>query len=86
MRLKITIMIALALAPEFGWAQMAQSLQPAAMRTMDPAAEMLTAETAEVEVVLAEPPADIIASGEMAAVPLALIFCFENLYPLQLTG
>jgi len=70
MRLEASIlMIALALAPEAGWAQMSQRLQPATGRTADPAAEMLKAEATEVEFVLAEPPADIMTDGEMAAVP-----------------
>jgi len=70
MKLELSIlMITLALAPEVGWAQMSQRLQPAAVRTTDPAAAMLEAEAIEVEVVLAEPPADIMTGGEMAAVP-----------------
>lgn len=69
MRLELTILIALALAPAFGWAQMAQSLQPAAVQTADPVAEMLEAEAPEVELVLVDPPTDILASGDMAAVP-----------------
>jgi hemolysin activation/secretion protein len=73
MRLKSIIAIALALVPAFGWAQMTQRLQPAAVQTSDPVAERLEVEAAEVEVVLADPPADITASGEMAAVPAIMI-------------
>jgi hemolysin activation/secretion protein len=73
MRLKSIIVIALALAPAFGWAQMAQRLQPAAVQTADPVAEMLEAEEDAVEIVLADPPADMMASGEMAAVPAIMI-------------
>lgn len=61
MRLKASIAIALALLPAFGSAQLAQSLQPAA--------EMLAADAAEVEIVLAEPPVSITAGGGMAAMP-----------------
>ena len=68
MRLKETIAIAIALAPAFGWAQMAQRLQPAAVQTSDPAAEMLEADAADVEVVLPVPPADITAGGGMATI------------------
>ena len=68
MRLKPAIAIALTLAPAFGWAQLAQQLQPAAVQTTDPVAEMLDTQASDVEVVLADPPADIMASGEMAAV------------------
>ena len=73
MRLKLAVVIALTLAPAFSWAQLAQRLQPAAVQTTDPAADMLEAESAEVEIVLVEPPADIMTSGEMAAVPAIMV-------------
>ena len=67
------IVIALTLAPVLGWAQMTQRPQPAAVQTAHPVTEIPEAEAAEVEVVLADPPADITASGEMAAVAAIMI-------------
>ena len=69
MRRKQTIAIAFALIPAFGWAQMAERLQPSTVRASDPAVEMLEADADTVEIVLADPPANIVASREMAAVP-----------------
>jgi len=69
MRLEFVISIAMALTPAFGWAQMAQRLQPTAVQTSDPAVEMLETDVSKVDVVLAAPPTDTIASGELAAVP-----------------
>ena len=73
MRPESIIVIALTLAPALGWAQMAQHSQPAAVQTAHPVTEMLEGEAAGVEVVLADPPADITASNEMATVAAIMI-------------
>ena len=67
-RINIVVALAVALAPTLGWAQMAQRTQTAPVQTADPVAEMLDAETADLEIVLTDPPADLMASDEMAAV------------------
>lgn len=67
MRLREIIVIAIGLTPALGWTQMVKQLQPAAVQNSNAADEMLAAEA--VEVVLANPPADIMAGGDMAALP-----------------